>query len=154
MLDNVRYLSVMQWYAWHAWIQFICHLTTSPFQVLGVQLKSLYRFGHMSVCGEKLQDFKYCMSLKSMHPDDKRDAWIRHRAEWWASRRLGKSSEHVWDMRTWDYYYCWFYFPIYIVSTDTLWTENHWRIGHLQLTNWIWMVLIHLHDSIVILNIN
>ncbi|KIM75095.1 hypothetical protein PILCRDRAFT_827668 [Piloderma croceum F 1598] len=68
--------------------------------VLGVQLKSLYRFGHMSTCGEKLEDFKFCMSLKSMHPDDKRDAWIRRRAEWWAARRLEKSSENVWDIRT------------------------------------------------------
>lgn len=68
--------------------------------VLGVQVKSLYRFGQMSTCGEKLEDFKFCMSLKSMHPDDKRDAWIRRRAEWWAARRLEKSSENVWDMRT------------------------------------------------------
>lgn len=53
----------------------------------------------MSVCGRKMEDFKFCMSLKSMHPEDKRDAWIRRRAEWWAERRLGKSSEEVWDVR-------------------------------------------------------
>ncbi|KZT01983.1 uncharacterized protein LAESUDRAFT_686017 [Laetiporus sulphureus 93-53] len=64
------------------------------------QLKSLYRFGHMSVCAAKMDEFKFCMSLKSSHPEDKRDAWIRRRAEWWAHRRLAKSSEDVWDIRT------------------------------------------------------
>jgi hypothetical protein len=75
-------------------------LTSIHLPVLGVQLKSLYRFGHMSNCSEKLEDFKFCMSLKSMHPDEKRDVWIKRRAEWWATRRLDKSSENVWDMRT------------------------------------------------------
>ncbi|KII92115.1 hypothetical protein PLICRDRAFT_36901 [Plicaturopsis crispa FD-325 SS-3] len=68
--------------------------------VLGVQLKSLYRFGHTSVCAPKMEDFKFCMSIKSLHPEEKRDAWIRRRAEWWAQRRLSKSSEDVWDIRT------------------------------------------------------
>lgn len=47
-----------------------------------------------------MEDFKFCMSLKSFDEDEKRNAWIRRRAEWWAHRRLDKSSEHVWDMRT------------------------------------------------------
>ena len=34
-----------------------------------------------------------------MHPEEQREAWIRKRAEWWAHRRLGKSSENVWDIR-------------------------------------------------------
>ncbi|KAI5121975.1 hypothetical protein M0805_002045 [Coniferiporia weirii] len=67
---------------------------------LGFQLKSFYRYGAQSVCGRKLEDFKFCMSLKSLEPSEKRDAWIRRRAEWWAARRLAKSSEDVWDMRT------------------------------------------------------
>ena len=60
----------------------------------------------MSECHDKMEDFKFCMSLKSMEPDAKRDAWIRRRAEWWANRRLGKSSENVWDVRRYasDYY--------------------------------------------------
>jgi hypothetical protein len=69
------------------------------FAVLGFQFKSLYRYGHMSVCDRKLDDFKFCMSLKSLHPEEKRDAWIRRRAEWWANRRLSKSSEDVWEIR-------------------------------------------------------
>ncbi|KAI0919618.1 hypothetical protein AcW1_003176 [Taiwanofungus camphoratus] len=68
--------------------------------IVGVQLKSLYRYGHMSVCAPKLEEFKFCMSIKSKHPEEKRDAWIRRRAEWWARRRLANSSENVWDMRT------------------------------------------------------
>ena len=67
--------------------------------VLGVQLKSLYRYGEMSKCGQKMEDFKFCMANKSLHPEDRRDAWIRHRAEWWAKRRLEKSSEDVWEIR-------------------------------------------------------
>jgi len=66
---------------------------------LGSQLKSLYRFGGQSVCGGKMEDFKFCMSLKAMDPEDKRQTWIRRRAEWWAGRRLGKTSEDVWDVR-------------------------------------------------------
>ena len=69
------------------------------FPVLGVQLKSLYRHGEMSKCGQKMEDFKFCMANKSLHPEDRRDVWIRRRAEWWAKRRLEKSSEDVWEMR-------------------------------------------------------
>ena len=46
-----------------------------------------------------MEDFKFCMANKSLHPEDRRDAWIRRRAEWWAKRRLEKSSEDVWEMR-------------------------------------------------------
>ncbi|KAI9572159.1 hypothetical protein HD554DRAFT_2015779 [Boletus coccyginus] len=62
-------------------------------------VKSLYRHGRMSECHDKMEDFKFCMSLKSMEPKAKREAWIRRRAEWWANRRLGKSSENVWNVR-------------------------------------------------------
>lgn len=68
--------------------------------VIGKQLTSLYRYGHMSVCGPKLDEFKFCMTLKGLHPEERREAWIRRRAEWWARRRLEKSSEDVWDIRT------------------------------------------------------
>jgi hypothetical protein len=67
--------------------------------VIRAQVISLYRYGERSSCRTKMDEFKFCMSLKSMHPEDRREAWIRRRAEWWASRRLTKSSESVWDMR-------------------------------------------------------
>ena len=54
----------------------------------------------MSVCSQKLEDFKFCLSTKGMHPEERRAAWIRKRAEWWAGRRMGRSSEDVWDART------------------------------------------------------
>ncbi|KAF8897031.1 hypothetical protein CPB84DRAFT_1681687 [Gymnopilus junonius] len=67
--------------------------------VIRSQIKSIYRFGERRGCERKFQEFKFCLSLKSMHPEEQRDAWIRRRAEWWAHRRLEKSSEDVWDMR-------------------------------------------------------
>jgi hypothetical protein len=36
-----------------------------------------------------------------MHPEERRDAWIRRRAEWWATRRMAKCSEDIWDIREW-----------------------------------------------------
>lgn len=68
--------------------------------VLGTQLKSIYRFGEMAHCSTKWNEFKFCMSVKGLHPEQRRDAWIRHRAAWWARRRLGSSSENVWEKRT------------------------------------------------------
>ncbi|CAL1707768.1 unnamed protein product [Somion occarium] len=68
--------------------------------VISSQVKSLYRYGHMAECAHKAEDFKFCMSSKSLHPEERRDAWIRRRAEWWAQRRLTKSSEDIWDIRT------------------------------------------------------
>ena len=67
--------------------------------VLGTQLKSIYRFGEMAHCSPKWNEFKFCLSIKGLHPEQRRDAWIRHRAEWWARRRLGTSSENVWERR-------------------------------------------------------
>jgi hypothetical protein len=64
------------------------------------QVKSLYRHARSADCAYKLEDFKVCLSNKNLSPEDRRDAWIRRRAEWWAHRRLGKSSEDVWEMRT------------------------------------------------------
>ncbi|KAF5370692.1 hypothetical protein D9758_002006 [Tetrapyrgos nigripes] len=64
------------------------------------QVKSYYRYGQGTVCGAKLQDWKFCLGLKFLEPEEQREAWIRRRAEWWARRRLGKSSEDVWEMRT------------------------------------------------------
>lgn len=39
------------------------------------------------------------MSLKGETEDDRRRLWIRRRAEWWAGRRVGASSEDVWNLR-------------------------------------------------------
>lgn len=70
-----------------------------PEAVVNSQMKSLYRYGHMAECGQKLEDLKFCMSNKSLHPEEKYEAWIRRRAEWWAKRRMTRSSEDVWKIR-------------------------------------------------------
>ncbi|EDR09078.1 uncharacterized protein LACBIDRAFT_190194 [Laccaria bicolor S238N-H82] len=67
--------------------------------VIRSQIKSLYRYGERPECASKLEDFKFCLTLKSMHPEEQYEAFIRRRAEWWAGRRLNKSSEDVWDIR-------------------------------------------------------
>ncbi|KIK67330.1 hypothetical protein GYMLUDRAFT_37425 [Collybiopsis luxurians FD-317 M1] len=64
------------------------------------QVKSFYRYGERSHCSQKLEDFKFCLGLTRMEPEERREAWLRRRAEWWANRRLGKSSEDVWEMRS------------------------------------------------------
>ncbi|OWZ75658.1 hypothetical protein C365_06228 [Cryptococcus neoformans Bt85] len=64
------------------------------------QLRNIYRHGELHNCSWKFQDFKYCMSLKSEDPEGKRELWVKRRAEWWARRRVGVSSEDVWAVRT------------------------------------------------------
>ena len=90
--------------------------------MISAQVKSLYRFGQMSECGQKLEDFKFCMASKSMHPEERREAWIRRRAEWWAHRRVSRSSEDVWEMRTCVLFV--FYCILDVTSPDDCCAEN------------------------------
>jgi predicted GH43/DUF377 family glycosyl hydrolase len=62
-------------------------------------MRNVYRYGTSRDCTYKFEDFKYCMSLKSSSEEEKRALWIRRKAEWWASRRVGGSSEDVWSIR-------------------------------------------------------
>jgi hypothetical protein len=64
------------------------------------QFQSLYRYGEMANCGIKKQDFTFCMKNNMQHPEQKRDAWIQRKAEWWAQKRMDSSSEDVWELRT------------------------------------------------------
>ncbi|BGP42168.1 hypothetical protein JCM10449v2_006173 [Rhodotorula kratochvilovae] len=66
---------------------------------LASQIKSVYRHGTPRECTPKFEDFKFCMSIKNLSDDKKEEVWVRRRAEWWARRRLGKSSEDVWEAR-------------------------------------------------------
>ncbi|EPQ57628.1 hypothetical protein GLOTRDRAFT_74533 [Gloeophyllum trabeum ATCC 11539] len=63
------------------------------------QIRSLYRYGQRAECGHKWEDFKFCMSITNLHPEERRNVWIRRRAEWWAHRRLSQSSEDIWEIR-------------------------------------------------------
>ncbi|KAK4052349.1 Oxysterol-binding protein 3 [Microbotryomycetes sp. JL201] len=67
---------------------------------LGNQARALYRYGHALDCTPKFEDFKFCMSIKSLPDDQKERVWVQRRAEMWAHRRLGPSSEDVWTART------------------------------------------------------
>ncbi|WVW79532.1 hypothetical protein I302_101501 [Kwoniella bestiolae CBS 10118] len=67
---------------------------------LAPQLRSMYRYGEFRDCTWKWEDFKYCLSLKSEDEEVRRKLWIKRRAEWWAKRRVGGSSEDVWDVRS------------------------------------------------------
>jgi hypothetical protein len=67
---------------------------------LGPQIKHVYRYGLPNDCKPKLEDFKYCLTLKGLSPEERREIWIRKRAEAMATKRLTISSEDVWTMRS------------------------------------------------------
>jgi hypothetical protein len=81
--------------------RFIPYTLSEPVFSVAVrsQVKAVYRYGGRPRCSQKMDDFKFCLTLKALHPEEQREAWIRRRAEWWANRRLSKSSEDVWDIR-------------------------------------------------------
>ncbi|MBW0472783.1 hypothetical protein O181_012498 [Austropuccinia psidii MF-1] len=62
------------------------------------QLKSIYRFGELNHgCPEKLNDFKFCLSLKTLDKDERGTHWNRRKAE----KVLGRpNSEDVWEARS------------------------------------------------------
>ena len=62
-------------------------------------MSSLYRYGHMSDCSRATADWKYCLSMRKLDPEEKREEWIRRRATWWAKRRMEPNSEDVWGTR-------------------------------------------------------
>jgi hypothetical protein len=66
---------------------------------LGPQFKHIYRYGYPNNCKAKKEDFKYCLTLKSLSNEERRDTWIQRRAEAAASKRLSQSSEDVWTLR-------------------------------------------------------
>jgi len=59
----------------------------------------IYRYGQPIDCGRKFDDFKFCMSVKGLSEEARKEEWIKRRAEWWAGRRLEPNSEDVWDSR-------------------------------------------------------
>lgn len=69
-------------------------------EALRSQFFSLYRNGHASLdCSAKWDDFKFCLSARTLSDDRKREAWVRRRAEWWAGRRQEGSSEAIWEAK-------------------------------------------------------
>ncbi|PWN93967.1 hypothetical protein FA10DRAFT_215992, partial [Acaromyces ingoldii] len=66
---------------------------------LGPQIKAVYRYGSLQDCKDKLDDFKFCLTMKGQNPEERRATWIRRRAEKSAGIRLTDSSENVWRLR-------------------------------------------------------
>jgi len=66
---------------------------------LGPQARSIYRYGTFQDCREKLEEFKYCLTLKGVSEEERRQLWLKKRAEKSAAKRLQCSSEDVWAIR-------------------------------------------------------
>ncbi|PWN42948.1 hypothetical protein IE81DRAFT_277618, partial [Ceraceosorus guamensis] len=63
------------------------------------QLNSVYRYGGPKDCSTKFNDWKFCLTLKDLSAEQRRERWLRHRAEQVAKMRLEGSSEDFWEMR-------------------------------------------------------
>ncbi|KAK0534206.1 hypothetical protein OC834_001993 [Tilletia horrida] len=64
------------------------------------QLNAIYRHGSFSACEDKVDDWKACLTLRGLDPDEKYKAWIQRRAEIAAHKRMGKqSTEDIWSFR-------------------------------------------------------
>lgn len=65
------------------------------------QLRNVYRFGTFNNCTAKLEDFKFCLTLRGIDTAHKRQAFIERRARQMARRRMpgGDTSEEVWRSR-------------------------------------------------------
>ena len=85
------------------------------------QIRSLYRYGHMAECTSFWTDFKFCLSLRALSAEERRVAWIQNRAEWWVTRRMGGSSEDVWEVRK--------YVPLFHLSPFSPFTRQLSRRG-------------------------
>lgn len=67
---------------------------------LGPQLKAVYRYGGFQDCRHKLDDFKFCLTMRGMSVEEKYEAWIQRKAQQTAEKRLGRqSAENVWESR-------------------------------------------------------
>lgn len=64
---------------------------------LANQLKSVYRYGELNhTCPAKLDDFKFCLSLKALDKDKRAALWHQRKAETILNK---PNSEDVWDKR-------------------------------------------------------
>ena len=48
---------------------------------LGPQFRSIYRYGTIADCAPRREDFKYCLTLRSLEPEERRAKWLERRAE-------------------------------------------------------------------------
>ncbi|KAL9941011.1 hypothetical protein V8E36_000499 [Tilletia maclaganii] len=65
------------------------------------QIRHIYRYGNISDCADKSDNWKACLMLRGLDGEEKYKAWIQRRAEIAAHKRLSKeSTEEVWSFRT------------------------------------------------------
>jgi hypothetical protein len=66
------------------------------------QLRAYYLTGQLDSCQQVKDDFRYCYSVlsKASNEERRRELYVKHKAEQWAERRMGKSSEDVWTVRS------------------------------------------------------
>ncbi|CAO1616038.1 unnamed protein product [Parajaminaea phylloscopi] len=65
------------------------------------QFRNVYRYGTFNECTPKLEDFKFCLTLKGMDAAQKREAIIERKVRQMARRRMpgGDTSEEIWQIR-------------------------------------------------------
>lgn len=65
------------------------------------QFRNVYRYGTFNDCAGKLDDFKFCLTLKGLDDAQRREAFIERKARQMARRRLpgGDTSEAIWEIR-------------------------------------------------------
>lgn len=67
---------------------------------LGSQFRHAYRYGTVADCGNYSNDFKFCLTMRKLEPQFRRDAYLQRRADERAHARRGfRSSEAVWELR-------------------------------------------------------
>ncbi|WFD25348.1 hypothetical protein MNAN1_000316 [Malassezia nana] len=67
---------------------------------LGSQFRHAYRYGTVADCHRYSDDLKFCMTMRKLDPEARRDAYLYRRADERAHARRGlRSSEAVWEMR-------------------------------------------------------
>ncbi|CAO1635324.1 unnamed protein product [Jaminaea pallidilutea] len=66
------------------------------------QFRNVYRYGTFNDCAPKLDDFKFCLTLRGQDATQRREAFVERKAHQMATRRMpgGDTSEEVWSMRT------------------------------------------------------
>ena len=69
------------------------------FAALGPQARFIYRYGSFNDCKDKLEDFKFCLTMRGITAEERRDRWLQRKSEKTAAKRLTSSSEDVWEMR-------------------------------------------------------
>ncbi|PWN26237.1 hypothetical protein BDZ90DRAFT_233369 [Jaminaea rosea] len=65
------------------------------------QFTHVYRYGVFNDCADKLDDFKFCLTLKGLDRAQRHEAFVERKARAMATRRMpgGDTSEEIWTLR-------------------------------------------------------